>query len=281
VLAETGWSSVFFLLYTRLKFVAALIQTNAPAAAMVPCSCARLISMTNPGEDAGQSASSDSSSGASEPSSTGNEAPPIEQSDNIPEQPAQPEAPQPPEQTAYIPPPAYTPPPSYETPGYQQPPGYPNFPPPDYAAPTEYPQPGGAQQGYPPPPYPGPPGYGAQAYPPPPPYGAPQYGAPPPGYAPPPPGYGPPPTGYPAPDYSAYGQPAQKTNSMAIASLVSSLVGFLCWLGAIGGIVLGVIALNQIKQTQEEGHGLAIAGIAIGALSLVVGLLIFMFAITG
>jgi uncharacterized membrane protein len=68
---------------------------------------------------------------------------------------------------------------------------------------------------------------------------------------------------------------------MAIGSLVASLVGFLCWLGAIAGIVLGIVALNQIKQTHEEGHGLAIAGIAIGALSLVVGLVFFVFAVTG
>ena len=59
---------------------------------------------------------------------------------------------------------------------------------------------------------------------------------------------------------------------MAIASLVASLIGFVCCLGSIIGIVLGVVALNQIKQTREEGHGLAIAGIAIGAVSLLVSL---------
>ena len=216
--------------------------------------------MTNPGEDAGQTASSDSSGGASEPSSGGYEAPSIEQPQ---EQPGQPEAPQPAEQPGYTPPPAYTPP-GYEAPSYPQQQGYPNFPPPDYTPPTEYPAHGGAQPGYPPPPYPGPPGYGAGSYPPP------QYGTPPPGYTPPPPGYGPLPTGYPASEYSAYGPPAQKTNSMAIASLVASCIGFLCWLGSIAGIVLGIVALNQIKQTREGGHGLAVAGIAIGAVSLIV-----------
>jgi Domain of unknown function (DUF4190) len=221
-----------------------------------------LISMTNPGEDAGQTASS-------EPSSSGYEAPSIEQSEGNTAQTGQPETPHPAEQSGYTPPPAYSPPsPGYETPSYQQPQGYPNFSPPDYP-----------QPGYPPPPYPGPPGHGAPSYPPPPQFGAPQYGTPPPpGYPPPPPGYGPPPTGYPAPDYSAYGQPVQKTNAMAIGSLVASLVGFLCWLGAIAGIVLGIVALNQIKQTREQGHGLAVAGIAIGALSLVVGFIFFMFA---
>ncbi len=235
--------------------------------------------MTNPGEDAGQTASSDSSGEASEPSSGGYEAPSIEQSEDHPAQSGQPEAPQPAEQPGYTPPPAYTPP-SYEAPSYPQQQGYPNFPPPDYTAPTEYPAPGGAQPGYPPPPYPGPTGYGTPSYPPPPQYGAPQYGTPPapPGYGTPP-GYGPPPSGYLSPEYSAYGQPAQKTNQMAIASLVASCIGFLCWFGSIAGIVLGIVALNQIKQSREEGHGLAVAGIAVGAVSLIVGILFFILAL--
>jgi hypothetical protein len=60
---------------------------------------------------------------------------------------------------------------------------------------------------------------------------------------------------------------------MAIASLVASIIGFCCGIGSIIGIVLGVIALNQIRQTREGGHGLAIAGIAVGAFSLVISLI--------
>lgn len=52
--------------------------------------------------------------------------------------------------------------------------------------------------------------------------------------------------------------PAAKTNSMAIAALVCSLV-----LAPLG-IVFGHIALSQIKRTGEEGRGLAIAGLVIG-----------------
>ncbi|AGB25069.1 hypothetical protein Mycsm_04850 [Mycobacterium sp. JS623] len=239
--------------------------------------------MTNPGEDAGQTASSDSDSGASEPASGGYEAPSIEQSETNPASSPQSGVTQQVEQPGYTPPSAYTPPPVYDAPSYPQQPGYPNFPPPDYSTPTDYPAPGAAQPGYPPPPYPGPPGYGAPSYPPPPQYGTPQYGTPPygaptPGYPPPPTGYGPPPTGYPAPDYSIYGPPPHKTNSMAIASLVASLVGFLCWLGSIAGIVLGIVAMNQIKQSREEGHGLAVAGIAIGAVSLIVGFIFMVVA---
>jgi Domain of unknown function (DUF4190) len=250
--------------------------------------------MTNPGEDAGQTASSDSSGGGSEPSSTANEAPSIEQSDDTPAEPGRAEALLQAEQPAYDSPPAYNPPSTGYAPGYQQPQNYPNFPTPDYTQPTEYPAQGGQQPGYPPP-YPGPPGYGAPSYPAPAQYGAPQYGTPPgyppppPGYAAPPPGYGPPPTGYPGPDYSAYGPPVQKTNQMAIASLVASIIGlvfgfflmFLCFIGfapPLIGIVLGVVALNQIKRSGEQGRGFAIAGIIIGGVAfvpLIIGLILY------
>ncbi len=37
--------------------------------------------------------------------------------------------------------------------------------------------------------------------------------------------------------------------------------------------MLGVVALNQIKQTREGGHGLAIAGIAVGAVTLLLNMI--------
>ena len=67
----------------------------------------------------------------------------------------------------------------------------------------------------------------------------------------------------------------QKTNSLAIASLVASLIGilpFICGLGSIIGIVLGVVALNQIKASGEGGRGLAIAGIAVGAVTFLISI---------
>jgi hypothetical protein len=57
---------------------------------------------------------------------------------------------------------------------------------------------------------------------------------------------------------------------LAIASLIASVI-WLCGVGSIAGIVLGVVALNQIKQTHEQGQGLAIAGIAVGAVTLLFG----------
>jgi hypothetical protein len=245
-----------------------LIQINGSTYTIVPCLCARLNNMTNPGDDAGQTPSSDSGSAASEPASGGYEAPSIEQSSD---QPAwqTPESSPPPEPPSYVPPPAYSPPPAdyQQTPAYQPPPDYPQpgsdysaggFPPPDYPPPPSYPGPG--QPGYSMP-YPDSSGYGGSAYPPPPSYGA------------PPPGYGPPPTGYPGAGYGgAYGVPAQKTNQFAIASLVASVVGVCCGIGSIIGIVLGIIALNQIKERGEGGHGMAIAGIAVGAVTFLISI---------
>ncbi len=251
--------------------------------------------MTNPGEDADQSASSDPGEGATEVAPTSYEAPPIEQSqgqsDSDSDQATQivqrPSVPFEPTQQAEVP--GYTPPPAYETPSYQPPSYQPpqSYDPPGYQPPQGYdPAPGFSPPGFPPPPdYPGyqPP---SANYPPPPPYpGAPGFGPPGPapgGYPPPPqwgappPGFGPP-SGYPAPGFGAYGPQQPKTNPFAIASLVTSLVGLCFWfLAPIAGIVLGIVALNQIKQSNEEGRGLAIAGIAIGGVLLFINLLIFL-----
>ncbi len=62
---------------------------------------------------------------------------------------------------------------------------------------------------------------------------------------------------------------AKKTNGLAIASLVCS---FFC---GILGVVFGIIAINQINKTNGDGKGLAIAGICIGAASMVLGWIIW------
>ncbi|MFZ0227422.1 MAG: DUF4190 domain-containing protein [Mycobacterium sp.] len=141
----------------------------------------------------------------------------------------------------------------------------------DPQAPVNYPE-------YPPP------------YPPQPPP-VPPYGYPPPHAGPI--GYGGPPPGYPAGPYDPYqpypagpgrGYPHQ-TNGLAIASLITSIVSLpltaFCFIGllvAIVAIVLGVVALNQIKQTYQQGRGLAIAGIAVGSAVVtlaLVGVMVF------
>ncbi len=87
----------------------------------------------------------------------------------------------------------------------------------------------------------------------------------------------------PAPPYGAYRYPAPPpTNAMAIAALVSAV------LFAPLGIVVGHIALSQIKRTGEEGRGLAIAGLVIGYLvtvltvvAVVVGVVFFAAVVKG
>lgn len=115
-------------------------------------------------------------------------------------------------------------------------------------------QPGQTQPGPPP------------GYPPPYPPTTPQYGAPPPGYSQPYPGD--------YPDHAGgYGQ-QPGTNTLAISSLVASCLGLFCFIGGIIGIVLGSMALSQIKQRREGGYGLAVSGIVIGAAVVVIYLVV-------
>ncbi|WKG02039.1 DUF4190 domain-containing protein [Mycolicibacterium sp. HK-90] len=200
--------------------------------------------MTNAEGNADQTPPSGPGSQPWEPSSGGYEAPSIEHSQDRPQnEPAQP---------------------SYE----YGPPNYGINPP--YPPALDYPAdvpPGYPPQAFPPPFQPG------AGYPPMPP------GQLPPGYPPGPVGYGPP--GYPG----GYGMPAPAaTNSVAIGSLVASILSLpltaICAIGLIAafvGIGLGVTALNQVKQTGQEGRGLAIAGIAIGGLGVLLngGWLVF------
>lgn len=208
--------------------------------------------MTSEDSNPGQTSSPDSGAGGSEPAPQGYESPPIEDTPRPDEQDSGDSAP------AYAN--SYEPPP-YEQPRYDQP----QYDQPQYEQP-QYDQSQFGQQAQP--------QYGTPGnYPPPPPYGAaPGYG-PPPGYAPPgygAPGYGAP--GYGAPGYPAYGAQPTKTNALAIASLVASVVS-LCGIGSIAGIILGVVAINQIKVSGESGRGLALAGIIVGAVTLLFSML--------
>ena len=66
-------------------------------------------------------------------------------------------------------------------------------------------------------------------------------------------------TSTPPPPAYATAPAAGKTNTLAIVALILGIVV------PIGGIIVGPIALSQIKRTGESGRGLAIAGIIIGA----------------
>ncbi|HET7529543.1 MAG TPA: DUF4190 domain-containing protein [Mycobacteriales bacterium] len=121
-------------------------------------------------------------------------------------------------------------------------------------------------------PYQSPPEGGGQQ-PPPPPYGQQQPPPPPPPYGQQPPPYGQQPPPYGQPGYG-YGYPQQAgTNGFAIASLVCA---FLC---SPLGLIFGFVAKSQIRQSGQQGNGLATAGIVISALSIAIGVIAFIAAL--
>ena len=107
----------------------------------------------------------------------------------------------------------------------------------------------------------------------------PQYGAYPGGYPPPPQQpYG----GYPGyPGYSGYAGPPQSEpkNGLGLAALILAIIGLLlCW-SVAGGIVLGVVAVilgflgrGRVKRGEADNGGVAIAGIALGFVAIIAGL---------
>jgi hypothetical protein len=62
-----------------------------------------------------------------------------------------------------------------------------------------------------------------------------------------------------------YPPPPPKSQTNAILALVLSIVGFAtCGVTAIVGVIFGHIAMGRIKRGEEDGHGMALAGIIIG-----------------
>ena len=90
-------------------------------------------------------------------------------------------------------------------------------------------------------------------------------------YAPPPP---------PPMPYAAGTSPLQAPrNGLGTAALILAIIGLvLCWTVA-GGIVLGIVAVilgfigrSRVKRGEANNGGIALAGIILGALSLVAGI---------
>jgi hypothetical protein len=68
--------------------------------------------------------------------------------------------------------------------------------------------------------------------------------------------------GYPIPGPN-YPPPPRPTNGMAIGSLVCALTGI-----SLPAVIMGSIARAQIKDKNEAGDGLAVAGLVIGWLGM-------------
>ena len=62
-------------------------------------------------------------------------------------------------------------------------------------------------------------------------------------------------------------------NGMAIASLVLSVVGL-----SLIGVILGHIALSQIKRSGEQGYVLALIGVILGYLGILIWIVVAIFA---
>jgi hypothetical protein len=105
--------------------------------------------------------------------------------------------------------------------------------------------------------------------PPPPPYGAYPGGWPP----PPPQPYG----GYPGGYYPP--PPAAPKNGMGTAALILAIIGLvLCW-SIAGGVILGLCAIiigfvarGRVKRHEATNGGVATAGIVLGAIAVIAGL---------
>ena len=87
--------------------------------------------------------------------------------------------------------------------------------------------------------------------------------------------------GYPAYGYQSPVTPAQRTNGLAIASMVISIVaamGLVCYgfggfLGIVGAI-MGHIARRQARERAESGEGMAMAGVIVGWIATALAVLI-------
>jgi hypothetical protein len=90
----------------------------------------------------------------------------------------------------------------------------------------------------------------------------------------------------PAPPPSPYVGKSQQNQSLALASMITAISGFLlagCF-GPIPGIVavvLGLVALSQIKKSPEKfsGRPFAMAGVIIGGITIAFYLILLLWAI--
>jgi len=67
--------------------------------------------------------------------------------------------------------------------------------------------------------------------------------------------------------------PAAPTNTYALVGFILSILSFMTFITAIPGVVLGHLGLKQIRQTGENGRGLAISAITVSWIVIGLGIL--------
>jgi hypothetical protein len=74
----------------------------------------------------------------------------------------------------------------------------------------------------------------------------------------------------PVPPQQPYGQVQPASERWNILAIVGFILTFFI---ALAGIILGFIALSQIKRTGEKGHGLALWAVILGFVFIVLGII--------
>lgn len=84
------------------------------------------------------------------------------------------------------------------------------------------------------------------------------------------------PQGWGAPQGWGYGAPPAQPASrgLAIASLVLGIL-WLCGVGAVLALIFGIVALRRVRRGVGAGKGMAIAGIVLGSLGILVGVVLW------
>lgn len=91
------------------------------------------------------------------------------------------------------------------------------------------------------------------------------------------PPYPPPPNYY--QQHPPYAMP-RTTNGLAIASMVLGIL-WIYWIGSILALIFGYVARNQIRERNQGGDGMAIAGIVLGWIGVGFMALTLMFVVIG
>jgi hypothetical protein len=71
-----------------------------------------------------------------------------------------------------------------------------------------------------------------------------------------------------------------RTNGLALASMIVSIASLVVCAGFPGiiGLVLGIVALNQVMRDGTRGRGFAVTGIVVGAVATAFAMLIVLAA---